>query len=536
MSLLARLILGVVGLTALATLLASSLLQSSLGASYAQIERDAAQREMQRLVSALEIEARSLGQLLLGWAHWSEMYAYVASRDSVFRRDNLNPAVLVPSDLAWVLVIAPGGQIVDAVVAPSSGPAPDLASLQKPGNALMQVLGSPMAADAQACGIAVLAGVDYLACRMPIRDSAVMQPPRGIIVLARRFDEKLIRRVQAESLLAFSVAPSPAAQQPDEVSGAPIVSTVFGRASTLIRTRPDMLELRQTVSDLNGHTFAALTMQLPREISALGRSSLHRAQIQLLAVALLAGALLVFAIDRALVYRLRRLTRELDRIRTGKDWSLRVADSHHDEIGRLVVHTNALLAVIGEQVRDLELRATTDALTGLANRRAFDERLALALRRQQRGGSGVGLVMLDLDNFKSFNDRYGHAAGDQALAKVGAVLRSAAARATDLCARLGGEEFAILLENADPAVVMNVAKHVRFTVESLGIAHKSAPHGTLTVSVGVAQHQFGEDAETFYMRADAALYRAKEGGRNRIELAREGLPVVIEASDHTSRL
>lgn len=165
----------------------------------------------------------------------------------------------------------------------------------------------------------------------------------------------------------------------------------------------------------------------------------------------------------------------------------------------------------------------------MANRRAFNDRLALALRRQQRSGAGLALVMLDIDLFKSFNDRYGHAAGDHALEKVAAVMRSAAARATDLCARLGGEEFAILLEDADVAAAMNVAKHIRFTIEGLGIPHKTSPHGRLTVSLGVAIHQDGEDAETFYMRADTALYAAKEGGRNRIECARDGLAVLIES-------
>ncbi|GAA5175427.1 diguanylate cyclase [Niveibacterium umoris] len=530
MSLLVRLILGVVGLIAVAALLASNLLQRGFGASYAQIERDAAQHEMQRLVSALEIEARSLSQLLLGWAHWSELYAYVGTRDAAFRRDNLSPATLAPSDLDWVLVIGANGELLDAVAAvrPAQG-LPDLARLKAPGDPLFAALRGPLAADAQHCGVAVLAGVQYLACRMPIRDTTVMQPPRGMVVLGRRFDARMIQRVRKESQLDFALAPASNGPSADEVAGAPIASPVFGHASPLIRTLPDTLELRLNISDLNAKPFGALVLHVPREISALGRSSLHKAQLELLALAMLIGVLLIFAVDRILVYRLRRLTADIDRIRTEKNWSLRVDEQRHDEIGRLAAHTNALLGVIDAQVQDLEKRATTDSLTGLANRRAFSERLEQAIRRQQRSGAALALIMLDIDAFKAFNDRYGHAAGDRALEQVGTILQSAGARVGDLSARLGGEEFAILVENTSPEGALTLAQHVRLAIEALGIAHKTAPHGRLTVSIGLAVLQHGESGETLYQRADAALYRAKEEGRNRVAVAREGMPVLMEA-------
>ncbi|MCX9156204.1 diguanylate cyclase [Niveibacterium sp. 24ML] len=529
MPLIARLIIAVVALLAAATLLASGMLQSGIGASYAQIERDAAQREARRLVNALEIEARSLGQLLLGWAHWSEMYAYAGAPTEAFRNENLTPAVLLPSDLAWVLVIAADGRLLDAVAAPStSSPAPDLGSLQAPANPLFRALTGPIKPAESHCGVARLGAESYLVCRRPIRDTRAEQAPRGLVVLARRFDATLMRRVQAESHVSFVLVPHAAAANP-ELAGAPIDSAVFGSNRPLFRSSEATLEVRQPVSDLGGEVFGDLVMQLPREISALGQSSLERVRLKLFGIAALLAALLVFAIDRVLVYRLRRLSREIDTIRDKQDWSMRVSESRHDEIGRLATHANALLGVLETNMKDLEALATTDALTGVANRRAFNDRLALALRRQQRSGAGLALVMLDIDLFKPFNDRYGHAAGDHALEKVAAVMRSAAARATDLCARLGGEEFAILLEDADAAAAMNVAKHIRFTIEGLGIPHKTSPFGRLTVSLGVAIHQDGEDGETFYMRADTALYAAKEGGRNRIECARDGLAVLIES-------
>jgi len=156
--------------------------------------------------------------------------------------------------------------------------------------------------------------------------------------------------------------------------------------------------------------------------------------------------------------------------------------------------------------------AAQDALTGLANRRAFEQRAADEEARARRSGRGIGLLMLDVDHFKAVNDRHGHAAGDRVLQQIARLLE-ASIRETDLAARLGGEEFAVLLpELADRADAARVAEKIRQTVQAH--AFEGAGHVTLSVGVAWADGQ-ATPVSVALQHADAALYEAKREGRNR---------------------
>jgi diguanylate cyclase (GGDEF)-like protein/PAS domain S-box-containing protein len=174
------------------------------------------------------------------------------------------------------------------------------------------------------------------------------------------------------------------------------------------------------------------------------------------------------------------------------------------------------------QAELLHAQAYLDGLTGVANRRRFDEALAAEWRRCRREGVPLALLMIDIDQFKRFNDRYGHQAGDEALKAVAAALRMGLGRSSDMVARYGGEEFVCLLPDSDPAGAVVVGEALRAAVERLGIAHDdSSVASVVTVSVGVAAWIPDGDAdpERLLAAADAALYAAKQGGRNRVRSA-----------------
>ncbi len=159
-----------------------------------------------------------------------------------------------------------------------------------------------------------------------------------------------------------------------------------------------------------------------------------------------------------------------------------------------------------------------DGLTGVRNRRGFDEQLASECGRAMRAGSPLSVVMLDVDFFKRYNDHYGHLAGDACLRTVAAFLRQAVKRPGDLVARYGGEEFACLLPGAPMDGAMVVARHLGAGVEALGLVHAMSPVSpSVTVSLGVSSTNGREpgSAEALLRAADAQLYRAKETGRNR---------------------
>jgi diguanylate cyclase (GGDEF)-like protein len=165
--------------------------------------------------------------------------------------------------------------------------------------------------------------------------------------------------------------------------------------------------------------------------------------------------------------------------------------------------------------------AYVDALTGLGNRRTFDQRLDEGVRNSVRECQPISLLMLDVDDFKKYNDFYGHIAGDDALRKVAASIGVCAARPLDTAARFGGEEFAVVLPNTDLDGAVDVAERIRAELAKQEIPHEASRAGPhLTVSIGVATARIDDvTIYKFIARADAALYEAKANGRNMVAIA-----------------
>ena len=191
-----------------------------------------------------------------------------------------------------------------------------------------------------------------------------------------------------------------------------------------------------------------------------------------------------------------------------------------------VRHKSQLISILSTQEalrganHQLEVLSRHDPLTGLSNRRHFDEMKEDEFQRALRSGKPLSLLICDIDYFKAFNDHYGHATGDQCLRAVAHAMNSAIARSGDALTRIGGEEFAILLPATNEAAALQVAERVRLAVSEMQIAHAASISGAhVTISIGVAQLRFGRIThfDALFEAADQALYRAKENGRNRIE-------------------
>jgi diguanylate cyclase (GGDEF)-like protein len=171
--------------------------------------------------------------------------------------------------------------------------------------------------------------------------------------------------------------------------------------------------------------------------------------------------------------------------------------------------------------RELAALSVTDALTGLANRRRFNETLDVEWLRTMRQDIPLGAAMIDVDQFKLYNDNHGHQQGDVCLKRVAEVMSRHVRHGVDLAARYGGEEFALILPGADIIEAHAVAERIRIAVEALQIPHPSSRHGIVTISVGIASLMPGRDVSsaTLFGAADAALYGAKKAGRNRVNVA-----------------
>ena len=229
-------------------------------------------------------------------------------------------------------------------------------------------------------------------------------------------------------------------------------------------------------------------------------------------------------------------TRHREKSEVWLESTLRVTRKVSGEIDGVV----AISRDITEQ-KDIEGKLATlaieDGLTGLANRRRFDERLLEEWGRAYRERSSLALLMIDLDHFKAYNDEYGHLAGDECLRSVARILSAEAQRTTDLAARFGGEEFVVLLPNTDAAGCARIGERLRRAIREAAIPHApNLPSGLVTASIGGAICRPGNDRSashvTLIEAADRALYAAKDGGRDRLTMAAETvtlLPVALAA-------
>lgn len=239
--------------------------------------------------------------------------------------------------------------------------------------------------------------------------------------------------------------------------------------------------------------------------------------VQIITSLLILSALLLISmrLQHLFTRPIYELIRFMRKVAQTKNYSEAFQCSREDEFSKLCAGFNAMLSEI--RIRDEQLRrlATTDPLTGLANRRQAVETLENFAQRAERTGEPIGVIMLDIDHFKQINDNYGHPAGDEVLRQLAGIL-SSCARTYDLAARLGGEEFVVLCEATDQASTLAIAERIRLQV--LGHAFKIKDGRTipLTISLGVhATLPEAHAATQLLDHADQALYAAKQRGRNR---------------------
>ncbi len=243
------------------------------------------------------------------------------------------------------------------------------------------------------------------------------------------------------------------------------------------------------------------------------------ALIFIIAVAGLSVAVLAaYFLARSILSPLTRLQDTAARL-AGGDLGSRVPKLAGREFTQLATTFNNMAEMLQHHQADLRRMAIHDALTGLFNRREFRTRLHQEIERSRRYAHSFALLLVDADHFKAVNDTHGHPAGDRALREIARVLADTT-RPVDTVARYGGEEFALLLPETQGEGAFITAERIRRTMEAVTISLDDGVHLKLTVSIGIGLFpQHGSNADHLFARADAALYEAKEQGRNRVVMA-----------------
>lgn len=285
----------------------------------------------------------------------------------------------------------------------------------------------------------------------------------------------------------------------------------YSPAVALVLLGKTQLELREPIFDYMLHVYSVTSEAVDGQRAAVSR---HLVVTLALAVVqtLLTG---VFALG---VVQLMR-QRELSKTAQDRAEAELVAHLRHQEwrLEQLVAERTAELEAANARLLAL---SATDGLTGIANRRHFDDMLTQEWNRQARQGRPLALAMIDVDWFKFYNDFYGHQAGDDCLRIVAAAVASHVRRAGDMAARYGGEEFVFVAPGLDASEMQHLAETIRAVVEHKRMPHGKSPLGSVTLSIGVAVMvpTAGGSPEMLIGQADSALYKAKQRGRNQVVL------------------
>jgi diguanylate cyclase len=225
-----------------------------------------------------------------------------------------------------------------------------------------------------------------------------------------------------------------------------------------------------------------------------------------------AGATELGVLQSLVNTRLERVAQHVSNFRAREEFRLLEVNGRAERMRRRIAELERETTDLHSRLDNEKLGARVDPLTGIANRKAFEERFAQEISQQPRGELAVVMLLWDLDNFKNINDSYGHRAGDRVLQSVAACFM-AAVRGNDFVARIGGEEFVMLLSGTKIAQAMLIANQVRSAVEALRFHFRGTPV-RVTVSCGLTELQESDVAEAAFDRADTALYRAKHNGKN----------------------
>ncbi|WP_417565944.1 diguanylate cyclase [Marinobacter sp.] len=521
---------------------ASYIQRSIVYPAFDEIEADYARDSIDRVVRRLDAQRQAIDFTVYDWSAWNDTYSFIQSGDPDYIESNLYPDTFLNFGFDVALFLDLDGEVVWGGVYdfPSDGGIVDLTAtyLDEVVVAMAKFTGridpDEKIDDQTTSGVVQVDDIPVLFAMRPVVRSDGAGPHNGYVVFGQFLDDELITALSEQIIQDFSIEPVsettvPAAQDNYSLD---IIDQ-----STLSASK---------IYSIEGIPRLRAAAILPRNITELGRDITYYglALLILLCIALAAALLALF---RWIVVKpIMSLTADVSSISNAMDYSLRASINNNDEIGALSREFNSMLGMIESnntellrlnaeltsrhqtvlevqsdlQAANAELKRLSehDPLTGLSNRLALEKKLEQAWEILCRTGDPLTVMLVDIDFFKLYNDRYGHQAGDKSLTQVADILASAMQRKSDMAARYGGEEFLLVLPGTSAEDAMSIAAAIREQIIAANIEHDCSPiEPFLTISIGISSvvPHGGLTMGDLVRASDRALYTAKGSGRNR---------------------
>jgi diguanylate cyclase (GGDEF)-like protein len=490
------------------SLLNVAIQQKVIYPSFVELEMSEAETNISRVSGAIKNELNHLDLFCKDWALWTDTYDFIKELDQEYIDENLMLNTFEDNSLFHISYHLNDGTVIFTKsydielkleeensrineIIPllikriniSSGPIPD--------RAILGILNSKTA--------------PLIITVQPVMTSERTSDSPGVMVMAKYINSDMIESIAEQVEVDFTLK---------------MVSNIPFEADdkiSIIDEKDGTYLVSQSVPTVKGGEALVLSTTYPRTISQRGNRSILTAQIIMLIAMLVLMVVIHRLISRVVIKPIERVTVAARKIRSDGDYNRTITQHSSDEIGSMIGELNGMVETIRDQTEELNALARVDGLTGLYNRRTLDELLEVEWLRMHREKTHLSVLQIDIDNFKKYNDHFGHLKGDTTLKLVAGVLGKTIKLSSDAATRYGGEEFCIILPNTDSSGAATVAERICKEVRELYIKQSELlPTPFVTVSIGTATATSDDTttATDLVERADNALYKAKDGGRN----------------------
>lgn len=507
-----------------------SILRIIILQSFVTLEQKEADQNLERCVSAIQRELYHLDKLCFDWSSWDDTYEFVQNPSDDYIKSNLIIDQFNPDLFNLIYIVNADGDLVwGGIRNAEMDDSIQLTAFDKKkfteSDPLIRLnpYGKPSGGMTNA-GIIITEKGPMLICARPILTSNNEGPMAGTLLMGRFLTDSVIKTLTEQTRVAFGIVlmePTPSNSRYKA-----IVEHFAHENSFYLEEKDDHLMMYAPYYDISRKLAFVVTTKFPRQITKKGFLTIHFAIFSILIAGCIVLLAMLASMQTIILKPISKLTNFVVAVEKDRDFSLRVKFRRKDEIGTLANGLNSMVQTIAEQT-DLLISANLtlqnlsamDGLTGIANRRRFDEVVEIEWRRMIREKTFLSLILCDLDFFKPFNDHYGHQAGDSCLKKVANAIKNTLNRSSDMAARYGGEEFVVILPNTDIQGAEHIAESIRKAIENLNIEHvKSHAAAHVTLSLGVSSVIPSPDLSIEHLigTADSALYLAKHQGRNQV--------------------
>lgn len=507
-----------------------------LNRDYAQIEREHVEGDIEHVCLLLQSQVDDLNLMARDYAAWDETFNYVRRPNRRYVEVELSTEVMRARNVRLYMLVDSHGRVLLSRSYVNGAKEPIQSDVEQ----LVRAIKRRSHERDSVAGLMMLTGGPSMVAIRPILPTSEKGRARGALVFARDLGPsqvaELSRLSEQPITLSGTLGESAAVTAGHQLRHAEITSTLLDK---------NRLVASAMLNDVWGQPRLRLEVEHDRSIWQQGRRTVKALLVVSLVAGLLFAFLTVWLMQRLVVRRVERLIRFTRAVEADSQLAQRVYVGGSDELAQLGRQMNKMLdrlrnsqdKLLAVQER-LRYEATHDGLTGIWNRGAAMQLLDQELARSSREGSAVAVIMLDADHFKRINDHFGHLCGDRALQAIAAAI-TRNLRSFDVCCRYGGEEFLVIAPRCDLQQAAEVARRLLEAMRGTPVCISDHAF-CVTLSAGVSSGDGTCSAEDLIIAADRALYRAKDKGRDRVEVevlaGREGIRKRIFAAETQSQL